>query len=98
MASTHKTNLEAPEQTFLPGNSNTVALECVEELHTRMKFVERSSIDQSARHKTVRKELDEIFARSVVVETEIQRMVKQGHNKAAEGQKTSWSLRRGNND
>lgn len=30
MVSTHETNLEVPEQTFLPDN-NTVALECVEE-------------------------------------------------------------------
>lgn len=31
MASAHETNLEVPEQTLLPGDSNTVALECMEE-------------------------------------------------------------------
>ncbi|CRL25424.1 unnamed protein product [Penicillium camemberti] len=70
----------------------------MEELHTRMKFIERSSFDQRARDETVRKELDEICTRLMIVETEIQKVVKRGHNKGAEGQKTSRSLRRGNND
>lgn len=46
----------------------------------------------------MRKELDEICTRLMIVETEIQKVVKRGHNKGAEGQKTSRSLRRGNND
>ncbi|KAK4862977.1 hypothetical protein LT330_010688 [Penicillium expansum] len=98
MVCANETDSDVPEQTLLPGDSNTVALECVAELNSRMKYVEKSSYDQGTRNESMRKELDEIFARLVVVETEIKKVAKQGYNKATECQKTGRSLRRGNND
>ncbi|CAG8147855.1 unnamed protein product [Penicillium salamii] len=85
-------DMEKPEQTPFDGEGNAVALECVAE------SIESSSYAQSTCNETVRNDLADIFARLAIVETEMEKVAKQGGNKARGGQKTGRSLRRGNSD
>ncbi|KAJ5051329.1 hypothetical protein NUH16_003468 [Penicillium rubens] len=82
------------EQEALSGDSNTVALECLTELDNRMGSIERLSYDQVIWNETVRNDLADIFGRLAIVETEVQKVIRQGTNKTTEGQKTGRSLRR----
>ncbi|KAM0699789.1 hypothetical protein Q7P36_000425 [Cladosporium allicinum] len=90
----HETDLEIRGQTQLSGDSNTVALECLTELHNRMGSIERLSHDQGAWNEAVRNDLVDILGRLAIVETEVQKVTGQGTNKSTEGQKTGRSLRR----
>ncbi|OQE40535.1 hypothetical protein PENNAL_c0742G03519, partial [Penicillium nalgiovense] len=90
----HETDLEIRGQTQLSGDSNTVAFECLTELDNRMGSIERSSHDQVTWNETVRNDLADIFGRLAIVETEVQKVIRQGINKTTEGQKTGRSLRR----
>ncbi|KAJ5202936.1 hypothetical protein N7449_005015 [Penicillium cf. viridicatum] len=92
--SRHELDLQIPGQTELAADMNTVALECVAELETRMKSIESSSYDQSAWNETVRNDLADVIARLAIMETEIKKVAKQAENKATEGQKIGRSLRR----
>ncbi|CAG8178415.1 unnamed protein product [Penicillium nalgiovense] len=55
--------------------------------------IERSSHDQVTWNETVRNDLSDIFGRLAIVETEVQKVIRQGTNKATEGQKNGRSLR-----
>ncbi|CAI7621241.1 unnamed protein product [Penicillium viridicatum] len=90
----HETDLEIRGQTQLSGDSNTVALECLTELHNRMGSIERLSHDQGAWNEDVRNDLVDILGRLAIVETEVQKVTGQGTNKSTEGQKTGRSMRR----
>ncbi|OQE38142.1 hypothetical protein PENNAL_c0785G06521, partial [Penicillium nalgiovense] len=90
----HETDLEIRGQTQLSGDSNTVALECLTELDNRMGSIERSSHDQATWNETIRNDLVDILGRLAIVETEVQKVNRQGTNKSTEGQKTGRSLRR----
>ncbi|KAI1828939.1 hypothetical protein DTO027I6_10140 [Penicillium roqueforti] len=90
----HETDLEIRGQTQLSGDSNTVALECLTELHNRMGSIERLSHDQGAWNEAVRNDLVDILGRLAIVETEVQKVTGQGTNKSTEGQKTGRSMRR----
>ncbi|KAJ5033218.1 hypothetical protein NUH16_003134 [Penicillium rubens] len=86
-------DLEIPKQIQLQGEGNAVALECVAELNTRMKSIESSSYAQRTCNETVRNDLADIFARLVIVETEMKKVAKPGNNKAIEVQSIRRSLR-----
>ncbi|KZN87886.1 hypothetical protein EN45_064470 [Penicillium chrysogenum] len=90
----HETDLEIRGQTQLSGDSNTVALERLTELDNRMGSIERSSHDQATWNETIRNDLVDILGRLAIVETEVQKVNRQGTNKSTEGQKTGRSLRR----
>ncbi|KAJ5033168.1 hypothetical protein NUH16_003084 [Penicillium rubens] len=87
-------DMEIPKKTQLHGEGNAVALECVAELNNRMKSIESSSYVQSTCNETVRNDLADIFAPLAIVETGMNKVAKQGNNKATGGQKTGRSLRR----
>ncbi|CAG8192546.1 unnamed protein product [Penicillium nalgiovense] len=90
----HETDLDIRGQTQPCGDSNTVALECLTELHNRMGSIERLSHDQGAWNEAVRNDLVDILGRLAIVETEVQKVTGQGTNKSTESQKTGRSLRR----
>ncbi|CAH0468784.1 unnamed protein product, partial [Penicillium nalgiovense] len=90
----HETDLDMRGQTQPSGDSNTVALECLTELHNRMGSIERLSHDQGAWNEAVRNDLVDILGRLAIVETEVQKVTGQGTNKSTEGQKTGRSMRR----
>ncbi|KAJ5033237.1 hypothetical protein NUH16_003153 [Penicillium rubens] len=93
MKRTRERDLEIPKHTQLHGEGNAVALECVAELNNRMKSIESSLYVQSTCNETVRNDLADIFARLAIVETEMDKVAKQGNNEATGGQKTGRSLR-----
>ncbi|CAG8224057.1 unnamed protein product [Penicillium nalgiovense] len=78
----HETDLEIRGQTQLSGDSNTVALECLTELDNRMGSIERSSHDQATWNETIRNDLVDILGRLAIVETEFQKVNRQGTNKS----------------
>ncbi|KAJ5040805.1 hypothetical protein NUH16_011097 [Penicillium rubens] len=90
----HETDLEIRGQAQLSGDSNTVAIERLTELDNRMRSIERSSHDQATWNETIRNDLVDILGRLAIVETEVQKVNRQGTNKSTEGQKTGRSLRR----
>ncbi|CAG7935507.1 unnamed protein product [Penicillium nalgiovense] len=87
-----ETDLEIRGKTLLSSDSTTVALGCLTELDNRMRSIERSSHDQVTLNETVRNDLADIFGRLAIVESEIQKLTRQGSNKA-EVQKARRSVR-----
>jgi hypothetical protein len=51
-----------------------------------------------SKERAMKPDLADIFARLVIVETEMKKVAKRGNNKATEGQSIRRSLRRGNSD
>ncbi|CAG8133458.1 unnamed protein product [Penicillium nalgiovense] len=78
----HETDLEIRGKTQLSGDSNMVALEYPTE------YIKRSLHDQVTWIETGRKDLADIFGRLAIVETEVQKVIREGTNKSIEGQKT----------